>query len=103
MLQVHPAADLFPTMSGAELVELGEDIKRRTLQQPVTLLMPKDGGEPVLLDGRNRLAAMGAVGMLVIGAGRKLAVRHEIIDETADFDPVAFVISANIHRGHLTA
>ena len=57
--------------------QLGEDIKRRNLQQPVTLLMPKGGDEPVLLDGRNRLAAMEAVGMTVIGAGGKLAARHE--------------------------
>jgi hypothetical protein len=56
-LPVHPAADLFPSMSGAELRELGENIKADGLQSPVIIY---DGQ---LLDGRNRLDAMALVGI----------------------------------------
>src|SRR6266516_435129 len=51
-LPIHPAANLFPTMSESELRELGEDIKKSGLLAPVILCR----GE--LLDGRNRLDAM---------------------------------------------
>src|SRR6516164_6629030 len=57
VLPVHPAAELFPLMSIAELRELGEDIKRRGLLQPIAFFRNK------LLDGRNRLDAMQLVGI----------------------------------------
>jgi hypothetical protein len=57
VLPVHPAADLFPLMSEAELRELGEDIKKNGLLFPIIAC----GGQ--LLDGRNRLDAMALVGI----------------------------------------
>ena len=50
-MKTHPAADLFPMMTDAELTELAADIKANGLLNPVVLL---DGQ---ILDGRNRLRA----------------------------------------------
>jgi ParB-like chromosome segregation protein Spo0J len=90
--KVHPAADVFPMMSDEELAELGEDIKEKGLLAPVVFWEDDDGNE-FLLDGRNRLEAMDRAG-----------VEFNLhADATYDCtDPVAYVISANIHRRHLT-
>jgi hypothetical protein len=94
--QVHPAADLFPMMSDAELDELAKDIlKAKGLTSPVILWGGLDS--PLLLDGRNRLAAIAR-----IGGDQEAALRQGyLLDEKTD--PYAYVISANIHRRHLTA
>src|SRR5207302_3900280 len=99
---IHPAALMFSTMSAEELIELGQDIKANGLREKITLLRPKDGGNPQLLDGRNRLGALQAAGLPTHGDdGGLLPELCDIIDETEGFDPVAFVISKNIHRRHL--
>src|SRR5215204_4710477 len=76
VLPVHPAADVFPMMSGAELAELAENIKAHGMRTPVML----DERRRSLVDGRNRLDAA----------------------EAAGIDVSAFVLSANVHRRHLT-
>jgi hypothetical protein len=89
--KVHPAADAFPMLSDDELAKLGEDIKANGLKQPIVLFgKPKD--EPTVLDGGNRLEAMARIGM------EPSAYQLRYIKD----DPVAYVISANIHRRHLT-
>jgi hypothetical protein len=111
VLPVHPAAELFPLMSEAELQELGEDIKKsNTLRVPVVIWRSSDGD--VLLDGRNRLDALEAItggSPLARDEKGKGRVRwtscsfRKFAEVTGDIDPVAYVISANIHRRHLTA
>jgi ParB-like chromosome segregation protein Spo0J len=85
--RVHPAVDIFLMMPDDELAELGEDIKANGLREPIKLR----GDE--LLDGRNRLEAAERVGYKLTAAD---------IDHLPAVDPVAFVISANAHRRHLT-
>jgi hypothetical protein len=116
-LKIHPAADLFPLMSEAELRELGEDIKKNGLLSPIII----DGDEE-LVDGRNRLDAIAMLGMEFefIRAKRGWRKGKIIGIESYDFDtplsgavwtmfddfetnPYDFVISANLHRRHLTA
>jgi hypothetical protein len=104
IIRVHPATDLFPLMSETDptaLKELGEDIKKNGLRVPVVLLDGEDG--QYLLDGRNRLDAAEAAGFKIAldqnGGIEWLRGRH--IHVTGD--PYAYVISANIHRRHLTA
>lgn len=82
---VHPAADLFPMLDGDDLQALADDIAERGLLEPVWVL--PDGR---LLDGRNRYAAC-------VVAGVDPDTRTYVGD-----DPVAFVVSLNIHRRHLT-
>jgi hypothetical protein len=86
--KVHPAADVFPMMSDEELQKLGEDIKANGLISSITLQCCEDD---VLLDGRNRMEAMERCGIAL----------PEFF-EIAEGDPVAYVMSKNIHRRHLT-
>jgi hypothetical protein len=117
VLQVHPAAELFPPMSEAELCELGEDIKQHGVTSRIALWSPgvyrKDA--PVfLLDGRNRLDGMEAVGICLVKNGEfdysavpPIAHLHEQKLTPSGIvtacDPHEYVLSANIHRRHLTA
>jgi hypothetical protein len=64
VLRIHPAAELFPLMASDELRALGEDIKKNGLKSRIVFW--KDGAaasaSACLLDGRNRLDALEAVG-----------------------------------------
>jgi ParB-like chromosome segregation protein Spo0J len=88
-LEFHPLAEMFPLIGDDELRELGEDIRKNGLCEPITLYEGK------ILDGRNRYLAAKLIGQtLADKAFRQLP---------ADMDPRAFVISENIQRRHLTA
>jgi hypothetical protein len=110
VLPVHPAAELFPLMSLDELRELGVDIvKKNGLAAPIALWR-RNPNEPLqLLDGRNRLDAIELVtgrtvevGAPSLMAGDFLATDKVIVLDKS-VEPFAYVISANIHRRHLTA
>jgi hypothetical protein len=99
--QTHPAADAFPMMSDAELGELGEDIRKHGLRQPICLFVPPgtkvDTSAPVidgciLIDGRNRLEAMERAGIDVVPHWRLF---HK-------GDPVRIIVSLNLQRRHLS-
>jgi ParB-like nuclease domain len=97
-IAVHPAADLFPMMSNEELYALAADIKKNGLQQEIILWAPTPTAardQYQLLDGRNRLEAMER-------AGVTLDIEQHVRLYCDKVDPYAFVISANIHRRHLT-
>jgi hypothetical protein len=102
VIEVHPAANLFPLMTPDELNVLAEDIKKNGLKTPVTLL--KQGSDRhLLLDGRNRLDAMEAGGVQILA--RKGKFGHRWLrrpTEVKGVDPYAYVISANLHRRHFT-
>src|SRR5436190_18517284 len=120
-IKVHPGADLFAMMPDDELDALAKDIAENGLQQPIVLWapihwedLPSRGKnsfpkQVYLLDGRNRLEAIergaanpeerdeaieSALYVSRYGGGPKLLY--------ADTDPYAYVISANLHRRHLT-
>jgi hypothetical protein len=102
ILPIHPAADLFPLMSEAELRELADDIKKNGLKDQLTLYKDQNLGL-CLLDGRNRLDAMALSGRNDIDERFKrghIPASCRVIEKC---DPVAYVISKNIHRRHLTA
>jgi ParB-like chromosome segregation protein Spo0J len=113
VLPVHAAAEMFPRMSPDELRELGEDIRKHGLHEPIVLLRKRRlrwDGSPIigkydleLLDGRNRLDAMELVGFELIHHGKLDRCRWIELEPEPDTDPVAFVISANIRRRHLSA
>ena len=99
VLPVHPACDLLPPMTEGELRELGDDIKRHGLHTPVVIFTDQEGTE-YLLDGRNRLGAMEIVGLPVVIDGElNPDIVHKI---SGNVDPVAWVLSANLLRRHLT-
>jgi hypothetical protein len=114
-LPIHPAAELFPRMPSDELKALSEDIKAHGQQQPIAIiekarrrpdgtLHVKDPPLQEVLDGISRLDAMEAAGLKIIGKDGLLAeqIQRTVVD-TDEIDPVAFVISVNVHRRHLTA
>jgi hypothetical protein len=104
VLPIHPAAELFPLMSQDELEKLTEDIRNNGLRFPVAVWKCPHG-RTMLLDGRNRLDALERVlGVPVVrrdGDALEWAAPHKHLP--SDIDPYAYVISANIHRRHLTA
>jgi hypothetical protein len=97
VLPVHAAADMFPMMPDTELAILREDIRTHGLNEPIVMF------EGQILDGRNRYRACVEAG---VTPTFRIAVQSP---ETANLarplikDPVAYVVSANIHRRHLTA
>jgi hypothetical protein len=103
-LKVHPAAELFPLMTKDELAELADDIKNNGLKEPVILGHGREGDAMVgtyVLDGRNRLDALELNGVELLRDGR--IIDRLFRDLGPVDDPVAYVISKNIHRRHLTA
>jgi hypothetical protein len=81
--EFHPAANIFPYMPEAELQALVDDIKAHGLREPIERL---DGR---ILDGRNRLRACALAGI------------DPLFVDVATDDPVAYVLSKNLHRRHL--
>jgi len=117
-LPVHPAADLLPLMSETDpagFKALAEDIKEHGITVPIVLWTEAPGSRCSLLDGRNRLDAMELAGIKITANKRGVPNdvlctfrygfrdKYSIGGEFTDTDPYAYVISANIHRRHLTA
>ena len=100
VIKVHPAAQVFPLMGKAELAALAADIEAHGLEDPVTLWSPGDGQPALLLDGRNRLNAMELVGIKTIDFDQ-LVVPMKVLGSSVD--PFAYVVSANLHRRHLSS
>lgn len=82
-LTFHPLANIFPLLDGDAFDALVADVKAWGLNEPVVL------HEGQILDGRNRYRACVAAGV---------DTRFEMFAGT---DPLAFVISKNLHRRHL--
>jgi ribosomal protein S27AE len=83
ILEFHEYANIFPMLDEAELAELCADLKKNGLTEPITMYAGK------VLDGRNRAIAC-----------QKLGIKPDTIEFIGD-DPLAFVLSKNLHRRHL--
>jgi hypothetical protein len=83
-MKAHPLAELFPMMEDAELADMVSDVKKNGLRQHVVTL---DG---MILDGRNRHRAC------------ELARINPTFTPYKGDNPLAFVLSNNLHRRHLT-
>lgn len=86
MPPVHEAAELFPLIEGEAFTELVENIRQFGLREPI--VMTSDGK---LLDGRNRYRAC-------LQAGKE--PRYQTFRGPGN--ALQYVISANLHRRHLT-
>ncbi len=97
-IKVHPAADLFPLLKDTDpkaLQDLADDIKANG-GPDLPIMFFGEGDEAELLDGRNRLDACELAGLDITKIRRvDMCPTHT--------DPYAFVISANVHRRHLSA
>jgi ParB-like chromosome segregation protein Spo0J len=88
-LTAHPLADIFPLMEGEDFDALVEDIRANGLREPITLYEDK------ILDGRNRYRA-------AVKAKMQYGLKEENFRTYQGSDPLGFVVSANLHRRHLT-
>ena len=82
--EFHPIANFFPLMKGDEFKRFKKDIRTNKLREPIVIYEGK------ILDGRNRYLAC-----------KELGFSFDTKPLPAGTDPVAFVVSANIHRRHL--
>jgi ParB/RepB/Spo0J family partition protein len=98
-IAIHPAARLFEMMPDDQLDELAADIKQRGLQQPLLFLKGRDGRYS-LLDGRNRLRAHELLGEVKRTSDGLPQIAYEIVETE---DPIASVLSHNLHRRHLSS
>lgn len=83
--EVHPAAELFPLIQGADFATFMADIAANGQMEPIVI--DRDGR---VIDGRNRLRACEQLG---------LTPKTTVYDGT---DVVQYVVSHNLHRRHLT-
>jgi len=84
---VHPAAAVFPMLADEELRDLADDIKHNGLIYDIVL--DKTGA---IVAGRNRFAACKLAG-----------VEPRFMTLPDDADPVAYVLSENLQRRHMSA
>ena len=80
----HALANIFPLLDGEDFQKLADDVGAHGLREPVVLY------EGAILDGRNRYRACKAADVdcrFVTYGGS---------------DPIAYVVSLNLHRRHLT-
>lgn len=90
-LLVHPACDRFRLMNEEEFKAFVEDIKvNGMIELPVR--WTDERGRTYLLDGRNRMNAAEILGI-------EVKFQDYFLD---DIDPEDYVISANVHRRHLS-
>lgn len=83
-LSDHPIAALFPLLDDVDMRSLADDIAAHGLVEPITLY------EGMVLDGRNRYRACHLAG-----------VEPEYRQYDGD-NPIAWVVSVNLHRRHLS-
>jgi hypothetical protein len=82
--EFHPFANIFPMMEGEAFHAFVKDIEARGQQEPIWLYEGK------ILEGRNRYRAC------------ELLKREVQTKDYIGNDPIGFVLSANVHRRHLT-
>lgn len=82
---IHPAAAIFPMLSGDEFAALKEDIRQHGQLDDICLLDGK------VLDGRNRLQAC-----------KELGLQVQYCELTECHDPIDYILSKNMRRRHLT-
>jgi N6-adenosine-specific RNA methylase IME4 len=85
--RVHPAAETFDLLDGADYANLRDSIRREWQLEPITLWRD-DAGQDWLLDGRNRLRACDELGI-------EPRVQHH------DGAPFDYAWTINVTRRHL--
>jgi hypothetical protein len=96
-LKIHPLADRFPLLSGSKLIRMGYSIKKIGLKLRCEIGID-ESGESVLVDGRNRLDAMEAIGLPINFSDPDL---FEKLPPGTDLP--AHIEALNIDRRHLDA
>lgn len=82
--EVHPIANVFPMMAEEDYARLRDDIRDNGQHESIVFW------KELLIDGRNRLRACEEIG-----------IEPETCELPEEEDPVAYVLSANLHRRQL--
>jgi ParB-like chromosome segregation protein Spo0J len=85
VLTDHRFAEIFPLMEGEDFERLVADIRENGQVEPITVM------NGMILDGRNRYRACQEIG-----------IEPEVLEYDGD-SPLAFVLSLNLYRRHLSA
>lgn len=93
MLEFHPLANLFPLIEGKDFDELVADVRANGLREKIIL------HEGKILDGRNRYRAAIEAGRM---SAKALPGRDFRVFDDDEGDPLAWVLSKNLHRRHLS-
>jgi ParB-like chromosome segregation protein Spo0J len=101
ILPIHPAANDVPPASDEQRRLLRGDLQRNGLIQPVVIVTIADGPEQ-LLDGITRLDMLEANGAEVIDAAGRLMVKFRTVSLPDDAAALAYVLSLNLYRRHLS-
>ncbi|GAB5513726.1 ParB/RepB/Spo0J family partition protein [Rhodopirellula baltica] len=86
--KIHPAAELLPNMAADQFEDLLNDIKTNGMIEPIVLY------GKLIIDGRHRYRACEQLGRVP---------SFVELDQELHPDPIAYVLSTNLHRRHLTA
>jgi len=105
-LPIHAAAESFPLLPPDEL----RAILKHGLTSPIVLWRPDPKGQALLLDGRGRLDAIEMVvgAPVVVGPpsimveGKNLFALNKVVVLDKSVDPWSYIVSANVHRRHLS-
>lgn len=111
----HPAAEVFPMLEGAERDALVADIREHGVREPVALWRDPESGTTYTLDGRNRFECAELAGMELLEVPTRVFYADGEPSEGVQSygfsyrpkrevcrDPIAYVLSANAYRRHLT-
>lgn len=86
-IEFHPISDIFPMLPDRDLQELADDIRKNGLITPILLFEGK------ILDGRNRARACEMA---------EIDTKFEVFQGSTVEQALDYVLSANLHRRHLT-
>lgn len=105
-LEFHPLANLFPLIEGREFDELVDDVRGQGLLEEIVML------EGRILDGRNRYRAGVEAGLFPADVNPETDWRFVTFSDTGldgifptevvERGPLAFVLSKNLSRRHLS-
>lgn len=84
-IKLHPVCEIFPPMSDEEFHQLKADIAENGQRESIVYW------NQMLVDGRHRLRAC-----------KELNIEPMEVELELDQDPVAYALSCNLHRRHLT-
>lgn len=100
MVDFHPLAKIFPMIEGREFDELVADVSAYGLRERIVIL------DDLILDGRNRYRAGIAAGIINADDpphnGIGMQQWCQLYLPEYEGDPLAWVLSKNLHRRHLT-
>jgi N6-adenosine-specific RNA methylase IME4 len=96
----HPLANIFPLIEGADFDQMVTDVAANGLHEKIIV------HEGMILDGRNRYRAALAAGLFsddeIDDMGGAVFIKHFVLFlPDRQGDPLAFVISKNLHRRQL--